>query len=424
MIGAAFFVLLLAGVPIFVVLGLCAIVFAISTGNLALLDSFLRQFNQGMNNYGLLAVPVFILVGELMNAGGITRRLVALANVFLGTLRGGLAYVNLAANMMMAAIVGSAVAQIAVMSRVMVEEMSENGYPRDQAAAITCAGGLLGAIVPPSMPFVVFAVLAQISVGNMFLSGIVPGLMIGFAYLAILVVQARRHKFPRSQDQSQGSPRLSSIAIVLRGVPALMIPVVIVGSILGGYATPTESGGLAALIAFVIGTLVHREISIAKLSQVLVRTVCGSAIALALIGAASAFGWVIIYERIPQRIAEFLVTLTSDPTLFLALVVLAMLVVGMVLDGIAALILVVPILLPIATMNYGIPATQFGAIVVLTLVLGLLTPPVGAGVYIAAAVGGVPPGRLFRTILPYVFAVMSVLVILVLAPSLIDFWIK
>lgn len=419
MTGASFFLLLGFGVPIFVVLGLSALIFIVSTGNWSLLDSYLRQFYQGMNSYGLLAVPAFILVGELMNAGGLTRRLIAMANVVFSALRGGLAFVSLAANMMMAAIVGSAIAQIAVMTRVMVEEMAENGYSRDQAAAITCAGGLLGAIVPPSMPFVVFAVLAQISVGDMFLAGIIPGLLIGLGYVIVIMIQGRRYRFPRGPLLPDLPPWLT----LARGLPALSIPFVIVGSILSGYATPTESAGIAAALALFLGLAVHREIKLRDLSEVLARTVRGSTIALTLVAAAKVFGWVIVYENIPQRIAEVLTNLTSNPTVFLALVVLAILVVGMVLDGIAALILVVPVLLPIAIGDYGIGAKQFGVILVLTLVLGLLTPPVGAGVYVASATSGVPAARLFSSVLPFIAAVMGVLCVLIVAPALIDFWI-
>jgi len=418
MVGAVFTLLLLAGVPVAVVLGLSTLIFILLSGELALLSSFLVQIYNGMANFALLAIPLFILAGEMMHECGITRQLIDLARVFIGRLRGGLAQVNLVANGFMAAIIGSAIAQSAMMSRIMVPEMRERGYPEADAAAITCVGSLLGPVIPPSMPFIVFAVMAQISVASMFLAGIVPGVMLLIGFILIVAIAARRRDYPSAKPFRAEEKR----AIILRAAPALLVPVSILATIIFGFGSPTDAAAIAALVAAILGKFVYREFRIARLPAILLSTARNSAIVLFLIGTANAFGWVIIYAGIPQALSAWVASLTSSPTLFLLMVIAVLLVVGTILESMAALILLVPILLPIAQGTFGIEPVQFGVVTVLTLVIGLVTPPVGAVLYVVSAISGIRPTAIFRPMLAYVVYAIAVTVTLAVIPGLTTHW--
>jgi tripartite ATP-independent transporter DctM subunit len=368
----------------------------------------------GLENYGLLAIPLFMLTGELMNEGGMTRRLVALARVFVGGFRGGLAYINLLANMFMAAIIGSATAQIAVMSRAMVPAMKEEGYDEGFAAATTAAGGLLAPVIPPSMMFVIFGVLAQVPIGEMFIAGIIPGLLLALSFALVITLIGWSQQFPRGEWMSAKE----AMQALLGALPALLVPVAIIGGILFGIATPTESAAIASLIAFLVGWLFYRDLNPRKLGEMFTRTAANASMILFMIAAASVFGWVIIYEELPQKLAGLITAITSDPFVFLLIVNLVLLFVGMVIDGIAAIILITPILLPIATGHYDISPYQFGVVACLNLVLGLLTPPVGIGLYIASSMSGASPGAILRSLWPFLIAVALVLVLLSYLPTL------
>ena len=405
---------LLLSVPIALVLGVTAIWYIWESGNTVLYDSFAQKMFAGLENYGLLAIPLFMLTGELMNEGDMTRRLIALARVFVGGFRGGLAYINLLANMFMAAIIGSATAQIAVMSRAMVPAMEEEGYDKGFATATTAAGGLLAPVIPPSMMFVIFGVLAQVPIGEMFVAGIIPGLLLAVAFALVITLIGWSQDFPKGVWMTRGE----AVRAFIAALPAMLVPLAIIGGILFGIATPTESAAIASLIAFLVGWLIYRDLKPSALGAMFIRTAANASMILFMIAAASVFGWVIIYEELPQKLAALLTTVTSDPFMFLLIVNLCLLVVGMVIDGIAAIILITPILLPIATGSYDISPYQFGIVACLNLVLGLLTPPVGIGLYIASSMGGATPGSILRSLWPFLIAVAVVLVLLSYFPVL------
>ncbi len=409
-----FLATLFLSVPVALVLGITAIWYIWESGNTVLFDSFAQKMFGGLENYGLLAIPLFMLTGELMNEGGMTRRLVTLARVFVGGFRGGLAYINLLSNMFMAAIIGSATAQIAVMSRAMVPTMKEEGYDEGFAAATTAAGGLLAPVIPPSMMFVIFGVLAQVPIGDMFIAGIIPGLLLALSFGLVITVIGWSQTFPKGDWMSSGE----ILQAVLGALPAMLVPIAIIGGILFGVATPTESAAVASLIAFLVGWLFYRDLDPRKLGEMFIRTAANASMILFMIAAASVFGWVIIYEELPQKLAGLITSITSNPFMFLLIVNLALLVVGMVIDGIAAIILITPILLPIATGSYDISPFQFGVVACLNLVLGLLTPPVGIGLYIASSMSGASPGSILKSLWPFLLAVASILVLLSYFPSL------
>lgn len=415
MVPISFAVLLFAGVPIALVLAMTAIVYIWTSGNFILFQSFPQQLYGGLEKYGLLAIPLFMLVGELMNEGGITRRLVNFAGIFVGSLRGGLAYINLVANMFMAAIIGSTNAQIAVMGHVMVPEMARRGYDRNFATAVTAAGGLMSPIIPPSMLFVIYGVLAQISIGDMFLAGIVPGLMMGASFIATVAVMGFFYAYPREQAKS----RVDAIRALVGALPSLSIPVVIIGGIAGGIATPTESAALAAVAAVLVGLLAHGEFKFGRVPKMLIRLVANSSTVLFLVATANVFGWIIVYEKVPQTLAVQMQLLTENPFLFMLLLNVLLLLVGTVIDAIAALILVVPILLPIAQSSYGIDPFHFGVVVCLNLVIGLLTPPVGTALFVAANVSGCKPAAIMKPLAPFLLCSIAILILISWQPVLV-----
>ncbi len=403
-----FLTALFMSVPVAIVLVITSIWYIWESGNTVLYDSFTQKMFGGLENYGLLAVPLFMLTGELMNEGGMTKRLINMARVFVGGFRGGLAYINLLANMFMAAIIGSATAQIAVMSRAMVPAMEQEGYDKGFAAATTAAGGLLAPVIPPSMMFVIYGVLAQVPIGDMFIAGIIPGLLLSLAFVLVITLVGWSQQFPKGAWMS----RREAGNALLEALPALLIPVAIIGGILFGVATPTESAAIASLIAFLVGWLVYKELKPGHLGEMFKRTAVNASMIIFMIAAASVFGWVIIYEEVPQKLAGLITSITSDPFMFLLIVNAALLLVGMVIDGIAAIILITPILLPIATGNYDISPYQFGVVICLNLVLGLLTPPVGIGLYIASSMSDTPPGAILKALWPFLLAVAFVLILL------------
>lgn len=405
---------LLIAVPVALVLALTAIWYIWESDNTVLYDSFAQKMFSSIENYGLLAIPLFMLTGELMNEGGMTTRLINAARVFVGGFRGGLAYINLLANMFMAAIIGSATAQIAVMSRAMVPAMEKEGYSRGFAAATTAAGGLLAPVIPPSMMFVIFGVLAQIPIGDMFIAGILPGLMLAAIFALVIALIGFRQQFPKGDWLT----RQEVTTALWQCLPAALIPMAIIGGILFGIATPTESAAIASLIAFLVGWLVYKELKPSSLFGMFKRTATNASMIIFMIAAANVFGWVIIYEALPQKLAALITTITKDPFVFLLIVNAALLFVGMLIDGIAAVILITPILLPIAMSSYGISPYQFGVVMCLNLVLGLLTPPVGVGLYIASAMSSVPTGQIFRALWPFLLAVLLVLIALSYFPVL------
>ncbi|MBV7426867.1 TRAP transporter large permease [Acidovorax sp. sif1233] len=405
---------LMVGVPIGVCLCISGIAYIFSTGNTVLFQSFPMQMFAGVDSYGLIAIPLFILIGEIMNSGGITRRLVDMSMAFVGSVKGGLAYVNILANMLVSSIIGSATAQVAIMSQVMVPEMEKQGYDKTFAAGLTVYGGMLGPIIPPSVMFVVYSVLAQVAVGDMLIAGILPGILLTILFFIIIALMGFIYDYPRSERRTLAQRART----VVTSSPTLLIPIVIVGSILGGLANPTEAAAVGALAAALVGRYVTKEFRLGSMPAILLRSAIYSAIVLFLVAAAAVFSWLLIYGKVPQMVAAWIQTVAHDPITFLLLVNVILLVIGTVIDGIPGLIMTVPILLPIATDIYHIDPRHFGVVVVINLVLGLMSPPVGLSFFVAAAVTGAKPGKMFIVTLPFFLISCVALVMLSLFPSL------
>ncbi|MGR3483572.1 TRAP transporter large permease [Salipiger marinus] len=408
---AGFAGLLTLALPIAVVLALTAALLIWQRGDVILFDSLAQQYVTGLESYGLLALPLFILLGEAMNAGGAGRRLVALAAGLVGPVRGGLAHVSLVANVMLAAILGSTVAQLTVMTRMAVPQMVRAGYPRADAVAITAAGAMLAPVIPPSMLFILYGVIAQVPIGDLFTAGLIPGALMGLAFFLLIARRARRADWPVGTADRDLPLR--------QALPALAIPVFVVCSIAFGLATPTEAGGLAALLALVLGLWVFRDMRLADLPGIFTRAALGAAGVLFLVASAQLLAWILAYAGIPAQVAALLAGASDSPVLFLLLLNLLLLGIGMVMDPIPALLLTVPVILPLATDQFGLDPIHMGLVICMNLSLGLLTPPVGAGLFAAASLSGEPAGRIAVRVLPYLAAAFAVLIGVSLWPVLI-----
>lgn len=334
--------------------------------------------------------------------------------MLFGHYRAGLAYVNVVANMFLASIIGSATAQIAMMSKVMVPSMEEEGYKRSFAAATTSAAALLGPIIPPSMLFIIYGVQSGTSIGTMFLAGIMPGILLGLSFILLIMYIGYRQKLPKSEKEPLKNVFEASFKII----PALMVPGIIIVGIISGVFTPTESAAIACLLAIIVGFFLYRDLKIKDVPDILVNTAMTTATVTLLIAMANIFGWVLTFEGIPQMLAKTMTGITDSPLLFLLLTNLLLLLIGTVIDGIAALIILVPIFLPMINM-YGIDPVHFGIIICINLTIGLLTPPVGAGLFIASSVGQVKIEALTKAIFPFLIVSFIVLLIITIWPEIV-----
>lgn len=397
---------LLIGIPISLVLAITSLSYLLLTDLTTLMSSAPQKMFSGLDNFGLLAIPLFMLAGELMNGGGITKRLVAFAKVFIGHYRGGLAYVAVIANMFLASILGSANAQAAMMSKVMVPEMEKEGYTREFSSAITLASSIVAPVIPPSMLFIIYGTLTGASIADLFMAGIIPGFILGFGFIIVIGMMNHKQQFPKSERASLNTLMRSFFQVL----PALLIPFTIIYGILGGVFTPTESAAIACVIAFIIG-FVYRELKLKNLPDILLNTVINTATITFLIVTANLFGFIIAYEQIPQLVAESMLGLSDNPFVFLLLVNIFLLLIGTVLDGIAALIILVPVLMPLLVI-YQIDPVHFGVIVCINLTIGLLTPPVGTGLFIVSSIAQVKFENLVRAIIPFLGMAIVILLII------------
>lgn len=331
------------------------------------------QMFSGTNSVVLLAIPFFILMGELMGATSISERIINLASALVGWIRGGLSHVNVVTSMFMAEMSGSAVADAAVMSKIFVPNMEKQGYPKTFAAAITATSATLGIIIPPSIPMVLYGVTTNTSIKELFLAGIVPGIMLGGAFMVTSYIFARKEGHP--VDQNFELPRLGS-ALKGAAIP-LLIPILVVGGLLAGLVTPTEAAAVGTLAAFIFGVVLQRDLSAGKVYDLLSTTVRQTSVVMMIIAGSAVLGQFLANEQIPQKVASGLLSITEDPLLLTLLINVFLLFLGMFLHASAAIIVVVPILLPIAA-QIGIDPVHFGVIVCLNLGIGQQTPPVAS----------------------------------------------
>jgi len=369
----------------------------------------------GMDSYALIALPLFILMGQLMNASGITARLINFCLIFVGRFRGGLGLVNVAASMLFGGISGSSASDTASIGSILIPEMRSRGYPASFAAGITVASSTMGMIIPPSIPMVIYAVTAQESVGKLFLGGLIPGLLVGIVQLLLVWWISRSRDFPRETRVFTSAELRREI---LGSIYVLIMPLFVVGAVVGGFATATESAGLGVLYAAIIGLFVTRHLTFAAFRDALISTAITSAKIMMIIAFSQVFIWVLAYERIPTAIAEQVTQLGLSPTSMMLLIAFIVLAAGTFIDVSPAILLLTPVFLP-AVIKAGVSPILFGVVLVSGLAVGACTPPVGNCLNVCSAVSGLRIGEIFRGASLFLLSNLLILVLIVLFPELV-----
>jgi C4-dicarboxylate transporter DctM subunit len=404
---AAFLFFLLTGVPIAFVLGLVGLLHLILTGQFEhFLPIVMRKMIQGADNFVLVAVPMFMLAGNLMNAAGITTRLVRFADALVGWLRGGLGHVNVVVSMIFAGITGIATADTSAMCTVMVPAMEKQGYDREFATGVTATSSLIGAVIPPSVQMVLFSVIGGVSTGKLFSAGFLPGVMLGLSMMALVSYFSIKRKYPISSRFSIKNLVINFVKSSL----ALSMPVVMIGGLIIGVFSPTEASSVGVGMALIIGFFVYKELKIKDLPGILWRSGRLTAAVMVLVATAAIFSFTLTIEDVPVKVAGFLLSLTTNKYVFLIYINILLLFIGTFMDITASTIILTPILLPVAQ-QYGVDPVHFGLIMVLNLVIGVATPPVGIVIFVTSAITGLSFERVVRAILPFLLA--SILVLLI-----------
>jgi C4-dicarboxylate transporter DctM subunit len=411
----AFIGLLCVSAPIVVALGGCALAYALLSGNMPLTTLVQTTFG-GLATFPLLAIPLFMLAGNLMNEGGITPDLVRFARLMLGHIRGGLGHATILACAIFAAISGAAVATAVAIGVVMIPAMKKAGYDEDVAAALTCTASCMGPIIPPSIPFIIYGVTANVSIAGLFLGGVLPGLVLGTALMAYMYVVAVKRNYPTDPK----TPVRELLVAAYRALPALFMPVLIMGGILSGIFTPTEAAGVTVVYAALVGAFVYRKLTFKNLPKVLLNAGLESGMVMLLIAMSEPFAWIVAVDQIPQLLIEWISALTTSPYLILLMVNIFLLLLGIPMETAPALVIVTPVLAPIAV-TLGIDPVHMGIVICLNLVLGLITPPVGAVLFAVCGVGNISLDKLGKAVWAPFFVSLVVLVIVTYVPWLSTF---
>ena len=409
---ATFFGTLALGVPVAVCLGVASLAYILAAGLPVVIIP--QRMYAGMDVFVLLCIPGFILAGNLMNDGGVTGRIIRFANALVGWMRGGLAMANVADSMMFGGVSGTAVADVAATGGVMIPGMKKSGYPADFAAAITAASSTVGPMIPPSVPMIIVGALSGISVGQLFLAGAVPGVLMGVAMGITCYVLAVRRNYPRQPWQGVGELLMAFFSAFW----ALAMIALVIGGLVTGIATPTETAIVASIYAFLVGAFVYRELPMWHVPRIIVDSAISSAGILALVGFANVFGSILAAERIPQMIVAAVLSITDNKYAIIILINILLLMIGMFMETIAALIILFVPLLTLAT-SVGIDPLHFATFAVLNLMIGLTTPPVGVCLFVAANIARIPLLPVIKAVIPFLVSNIIVLLLVSYYPPIV-----
>lgn len=402
-LGLGFGGLLIVSVPIGIAIGLASLA-ALYFGSDVPLEIAAQRLVSGVRSFPMLAIPLFVFAGSIMNAGGITNRLITFAYALVGRTRGALGGVNIVTNMVFGGISGSAVADASAVGKILIPQMQRRGYTSGYAASLTAVAATLAVVIPPSINLIVYGVSAEASIGDLFYHGLYIGLAMGLIYILASYIIARIKNFPVEQRMSRER--------IFKGFRdaalSLLFPIIVLGGIRVGAFTPTEGGAVAVFIAFILGGLVYRELSIEKLKKVFTETVILVAALMLIIASAQIYSWALVEDGIPMRITNAVLSVSENPFVILLLVNIILIVVGMVLEGNAAIIIFTPILLPIVAAA-GVHPVHFGLILVMNLAIGLYTPPVGLTLLITTKIAGIRLEQSFRSLIPWLVISVTVL---------------
>ena len=407
-----FVVMVAIGVPISFALGVVSFTVIFAMPDIPNTVVFTKMFN-GLNSFTLLAVPLFILAANLMNEGEITEKLIDCCNALVGRFRGGLAYGNVLVSMVFAGISGSSQADTAGVGKILIPSMEKDGYDKGTSVGVTAASSTLGSIIPPSITMVVYAGIANVSTGALFMSGMVPGILLGLAMMFVIKLNSVKKNFPKGEAVA-----LKDVARqVGQSLPALLTPIILIGGIVSGLFTPTESAAVACIYALIVGIFFYRTIKVKNLPRILIETMKLSSLSLFALATANALGELLSYYQLNVFVQQFFVNMAGGKLVFLLVVVVFFMFVGTFMDAVPAMILFVPIILPSAT-SLGISPIILGLIIIVTLALGLVTPPYGLCLLIASSISGITIEDAFKGALPYFLSSLVVLLLLVLFPDL------
>ncbi|MBK5933496.1 tripartite ATP-independent transporter DctM subunit [Rhodovulum imhoffii] len=366
------------------------------------------------DSFPLLAVPFFIFAGNLMNTGGITERIFNFARVLVGHLRGGLGHVNVVASVVFSGMSGSALADAGGLGNMEIKAMRNAGYEAGFAGAVTVASCIIGPMIPPSIPMVLYGVLADVSIGRLFLGGVVPGLLTAVALMALIAWFAKRRNYPRDPVPSMGDIGQAT----LRALLPMLTPAIIIAGIAFGLFSPTEAAVVASLYALLLSFGIYREMTLKDLVKVILDTVRMSAMVCLIVATASVFAWILAANQAPMRLAAWLLSLTENPLLLLIVINLGILVAGFFIEGLAIMILIVPVLAP-TLISAGIDPVHFGVVFIFNLMIGLMTPPMGVGLFVVSGVSGIRLETLIRETIPFLIPLAAVLLLLILVPGFV-----
>ncbi len=370
----------------------------------------------GTDSFPLMAIPFFMLAGELMESGGISRRLFDFAHSIVGFVYGGLAMVGIVAAMFFAGISGAAAADTAAVGAVSIPAMIRKGYHKGFAAAVQASGGSIGVIIPPSIPMIIFGVVGGVSIGKMFLGGFIPGFLIGVGLMVVSYFLAKRAGYER--EPFTGFREI--FRTFFGALWALLMPVIILGGILGGIFTPTEAAVVAVVYGVFIGFLVYRELKLKDLPRILAKAAISTSTVMLLIATANIFGWIITAARVPQNVAAYLVTLTNSPSVLYGLILLCLLIVGTFMETSASLIILTPVFLPVVE-QFGIDPVHFGVVMVTALAIGMLTPPLGICLFISCNIAQIQLSEIIKYIAPFLAVMIGILLLITYVPGLVMF---
>ncbi len=403
-----FVLFVIAGVPISYALGFVSFAGIATLPIIPNSVVFSKMFN-GLNSFTLLAVPLFILAANLMNEGSISDRLIDVCKSTVGHVRGGLAHANILVSMIFAGISGSSQADTAGVGKILIPAMEKQGYDKGTAVGVTAASSTLGSIIPPSITMVVFAGIANVGTGALFMTGLVPGIMLGLAMMLVVVLYSKKKNFPKGEKV----PTKEVLRQIWTSLPALMTPIILIGGIVAGLFTPTESAAVACVYALIIGVFFYHTIKISRIPGILIETMKLSSLSLFALATANALGELLSYYRLNEKVQELFVGMPGGKIVFLFVVVLFFMFVGTFMDAVPAMILFVPIILP-SSNALGISPIILGLIIIVTLSLGLVTPPYGLCLLLAGSISGLSIEESFKGVLPYFISSVVVLVMLVL----------
>lgn len=407
----SFVILIFLGMPVAFSLGFSSVLY-LFLNDIPLIVAAQKMY-AGIDSFVLVCIPGFILAGNLMNTGGITKRIIRFSNAAVGWITGGLGLANVAASMLFAGISGTALADTASLGAILIPAMKDEGYDAGFSAAITASSSTIGPIIPPSLPMIVAGTLVGLSVSKLFVAGVIPGILLGFGLMGMGYFIAKKRKYPKGQMQP--------FRVVLKAfgdaVWAVLMTVIILFGILGGFFTPTEASIIAVIYAVIVGVFIYKELKLRDIPKIIVESLVTTASVMILVGFANLFAWILASEQIPQMIASGILALSDNPVIIILLLNLLLLFVGSFMETVAALVILFPVLLPVAV-GIGMDPIHFGVMAVLNLMIGLTTPPVGVCLFVASGIAKLSIVQTTKAILPFLFVSIVVLLLIAFIPPL------